>query len=86
MSGLETAMFAGEIVRPGDPDYDVLRRGWNAIHDRRPALIAKCASAGDVSAAIRLARDDGLPICVYGGGHSFPGHSIGDHGRLTRHG
>lgn len=72
--------FEGGIVRPGDPDYDTARAIWNAYHDRRPALIARCASVQDVVAAIRYGRDHDLPIAVRCGGHSMPGHSVCDDG------
>jgi FAD/FMN-containing dehydrogenase len=72
--------FAGEIVWPEDLGYDEARSVWNAMHDRRPALIARCASPGDVVAAIRYGRDHQLTIAVRGGGHSMPGHSVCDDG------
>jgi FAD/FMN-containing dehydrogenase len=72
--------FAGDIVRPQDSGYDRARAIWNAMHDRRPALIARCTSPDDVAAAIRYARDRGLDIAVRGGGHSLPGHSVCDGG------
>src|SRR5438270_5488169 len=72
--------FAGDIVRPEDSGYDHARAIWNAMHDRRPALIARCASPHDVAAAIRYGRDHVLPIAVRGGGHSLPGHSVCDGG------
>jgi hypothetical protein len=46
------AGFEGEVVYSGDPDYERRRVVWNAMHDRRPALIARCTSARDVVAAI----------------------------------
>ena len=70
--------LGGRLVRPADPAYDRLRRVWNGSIDRRPAAIARCADVADVVAAVRCARDGGLPIAVRGGGHSFPGLSVAD--------
>jgi FAD/FMN-containing dehydrogenase len=67
--------FAGEVIVPGHGRYDEFRRVWNAMHDRRPAMIARCESAADVAAAIGYARAHGLVIAVRGGGHSLPGFS-----------
>ncbi len=73
----ETAL-RGEVVRPGDPAYDLHRQIWNGSFDRRPALIVRCAGAADVIAAVKLGRASGLPVCVRSGGHSFPGLSVAD--------
>jgi FAD/FMN-containing dehydrogenase len=72
--------FAGEVIRRDDPGYDEARAIWNAMHDKRPALVARCASSEDVVAALRFGRDHGLPIAVRAGGHSMPGHSVCDDG------
>jgi FAD/FMN-containing dehydrogenase len=72
--------FRGQLVRRGDPAYDEQRRVWNGSIDRFPALIARCASAADVIAAVRFARVTGLVVAVRGGGHSFPGLSVCDGG------
>jgi FAD/FMN-containing dehydrogenase len=72
--------FSGTIICPEEDGYDAARTIWNAMHDRRPALIARPQSALDVAAAIRYARAEGLLIAVRGGGHSMPGHSVCDDG------
>ncbi len=72
--------FEGQVVCPGDADYDRGRAVWNAMHDRRPALIARCTSARDVVVAIEHGRAHDMPIAVRGGGHSMPGHSTCDDG------
>ena len=72
--------FGGTVIRPHEAGYDAARAIWNAMHDRRPALIARPRSAPDVAAAIRYARAEGLLIAVRGGGHSMPGHSVCDDG------
>ena len=70
----------GTVLTPSSPGYDDARRIWNAMIDRRPALIARCASVADVQHAIRFARDRGLPIAVRGGGHNIAGSAICDGG------
>src|SRR5712692_5565926 len=74
------AGLRGQLLRPGDDNYDGARKIWNGMFDRRPALIARCAGTADVMSAVNFARDNGLPVAVRGGGHSFPGHSVCDGG------
>jgi FAD/FMN-containing dehydrogenase len=75
-----THELAGEVVLPDDPGYDVARRGFNALVDRRPAVIARCLGAADVAAAFALAAENGLEIAVRGGGHNPAGHCVLDDG------
>ena len=70
----------GRLLRPDDDGYDAARRVWNAMIDRRPALIARCAGAEDVRAALAFAREQGLPFSVRGGGHNVAGKAVCDDG------
>ncbi len=72
------AALRGQLIRPSDAGYDEARLLWNAMIDRRPALIARCAGVADVRTALAFARSSGLPISVRGGGHSVAGRSIRD--------
>ena len=72
--------FAGEVVTAADAELRRARRVWNVLHDRRPAVIARCTGPTDVAAAIAFARREDLPIAVRGGGHSLPGFSVCDDG------
>ena len=78
----ETSGFAGELIGPGEDGYDGHREVWNAMVDRRPALIARCTSASDVAAAIRHGRERGLEIGVKCGGHSVLGLSVPNEGLM----
>src|SRR2546428_11441923 len=84
ISGQELAEFAnelhGEIVRPQDEGYDDARKIWNAMIDRRPALIVRCRDAEDVTRSIAFARDHELPLAVRGGGHNGSGNALCDDG------
>ena len=77
---LAAAGFRGEIVGRSHPRYDELRRVFNGLVDRRPALIARCTNARDVSAAVNFAREARLPLSVYGGGHNVTGNAVCDDG------
>ncbi|TFW31448.1 FAD-binding oxidoreductase [Massilia horti] len=70
----------GPLLQPADAGYDQARTVWNAMIDRRPALIACCAGTADVRAAVAFARDHGLPLAVRGGGHGIAGNAVCDDG------
>src|SRR3954454_12213144 len=70
----------GQLVRPEDDAYDEARSVWNGAHDRRPALIVRCAGVADVMRAVDFARSEDLSVAVRGGGHSIPGFSSVDGG------
>ncbi len=79
-----TADLAGRIrgglTTPEDPGYDQARAVYNAMHDRRPAAVVRCADAADVMESIRFSRERGLDVAVRGGGHSVPGFGTCDGG------
>lgn len=68
----------GTTLVPGDKGYDIARRVWNGAIDRHPSGIIGCADAEDISHAVRIATDNGLPLTVRGGGHNVAGRSIRD--------
>lgn len=74
--------LTGALLLSGHPEYDSARKIWNGMHDKRPALIARCANARDISLAVTFARERGLLTAVRGGGHSWPGKSVCDGGLM----
>ncbi len=74
------AKAEGQVVGPDDPDYDEARAVYNAMIDRRPAVVVRAASTDDVVAAVNHARENGLALAVRGGGHSVPGFGTVDDG------
>lgn len=76
------ASMTGDLLLSGDDGYDIARTVWNGMHDKRPALIAMCTSAEDVSHAVTFARERELLVAVRGGGHSWPGKSVCDGGLM----
>ncbi|MDR8414795.1 FAD-binding oxidoreductase [Nonomuraea sp. 3-1Str] len=73
----------GRVVTEQDPRYDVARALWNGAVDHRPAAIVRCTGPGDVSAAIRFAREEELEISVRGGGHDVGGSAVTSGGLMV---
>jgi FAD/FMN-containing dehydrogenase len=72
----------GQLLRPESEGYDGTRRIWNAMIDKRPALIVRCAGAADVMRSVDFARDHGLLVSVRGGGHNVAGNAVCDGGLM----
>ncbi len=79
MAKLELTL-RGETLRPEDTSYEEARRIWNGMIDKRPALIARCASVEDVRDAVTHARAHDLLLAVRGGGHGVAGNAVCDDG------
>jgi len=70
----------GELIQPADPNYDEARKVYNAMIDKHPAFIARCADVADVISAVNFARDNRLTVAIRGGGHNGPGFGVCDDG------
>ena len=83
---IDTSVFAshfqGMVLTPGDDGYDERRTVWNAMVDRRPAVIARCVHTDDVVAALHFARTNQLEIGIRCGGHSILGHAVPEGGLM----
>jgi hypothetical protein len=72
----------GQLLRPGESGYDAARTIWNAMIDKRPALVARCAGVADVIRSVNFVRDHGLLTSIRGGSHNVAGNAVCD-GCLT---
>jgi len=72
--------FGGEILLPSDDAYESARKIWNAMIDKRPAIIARCTTTSDVVRGVNFARNNGLLLSVRGGGHNIAGNAMCDDG------
>jgi FAD/FMN-containing dehydrogenase len=77
------AGFEGELIGPDDAQYEEARALFNAMIDKRPALIARCASPEDVTRVVGFARAHDLPLAIRGGGHNGGGLGSVDDGVIA---
>jgi FAD/FMN-containing dehydrogenase len=76
------AGLRGPVLVAGDPGYDETRAIWNAMIDKRPALIARCIGVSDVLACVRFAREHSLTLSMRGGGHNIAGLALAEGGLM----
>ena len=81
IDSLQSAL-RGSVALQGDPGYDEARTLWNAMIDRSPGLVVRCAGAADVRLAVLLANERGLEVAVRSGGHNIAGKAVCDEGLL----
>src|SRR5262245_48053054 len=74
------AVTKGSVLVPDDPGYEEARQIWNAMIDRRPAMIVQCVDGEDVPSAITFARRHKLEISIRGAGHNIAGNALCDDG------
>ena len=74
------AGLSGQTLIPGDDGYEEARQIWNALIDKRPAVIARCLTTADVVRAVGFAREHRLPLAVRGGGHNIAGSALAEGG------
>ena len=79
---LQQLIIKGTVLTPGDAAYDTERKVWNGMIDRKPALIAQCKDADDISACVKFARANNLVVSIRGGGHNVAGNAVCDGGLM----
>jgi FAD/FMN-containing dehydrogenase len=77
LDGLKKSLL-GPVFVPGDAGYEESRTLWNAMIDRRPAVVARCLGTADVIAGVKFARDNDILLCIKGGGHNIAGLAVAD--------
>ena len=76
------AALRGPLLLAGDAGYDEARSVWNAMIDRRPALVARCIGVSDIVAGVRFARESGIALSLKGGGHNISGLAVAEGGLM----
>jgi len=79
---LQQLQIKGTVVQSGDAEYDNARKVWNAMIDRKPAFIAQCTDADDITECVKFARKNNLIVSVKGGGHNVAGNAVCDGGLM----
>jgi FAD/FMN-containing dehydrogenase len=79
---LQQLVIKGTVLNPGDAAYDAERKVWNGMIDRKPALLAQCKDADDISACVKFARKNNLVVSIRGGGHNVAGNAVCDGGLM----
>jgi hypothetical protein len=74
----------GPVFAPGDAGYEESRTVWNAMIDRKPAVVARCLGTADVMACVQFAREHELLLCLKGGGHNIAGLATADGALIMR--
>ena len=74
------ASLRGALIQPNDEGYDIARKVYNGMIDRRPRLIARCADVADVIAAVNFGRQNNMLVAIRGGGHNAGGLGVCDDG------
>ena len=76
------ASVSGTVAQPGESSYDEAVSIWNAVLARRPAIVARCTSSGDVAVRLELRSAAKLDVSVRGGGHNYAGGAVCDDGLM----
>jgi FAD/FMN-containing dehydrogenase len=72
------AALRGRVIEPSDPGYDEAREVYNAMIDKKPRLIVRCADVADVIASVSFAHDNDVLLAIRSGGHNASGLGIAD--------
>ena len=73
---LQQLVIKGKVLTAGDAEYDNARKVWNGMIDRKPAFIAQCTNADDISECVRFAKKNKMIVSVKGGGHNVAGNAV----------
>ena len=80
---LQQLVIKGKVLTAGDAEYDNARKVWNGMIDRKPAFIAQCTNADDISECVRFAKKNNFIVSVRGGGHNVAGNAICEDGLMV---